>query len=390
MPTRRRGRMEDRMILEAQFQGTNMAVRAYLRWEGSRWTLSLTEDGQVPNIVVGHNRDEGSYTQFGYIPAPGALFDLEYTPQGEISTLRWAYQGKSIVPYPAWMKADQECVTGFTVQGRLETDYYLIRHRGTSRYTPQEARTLDTSDFLERINPQEEERYFADPEGQMASFTRDLVAGVEDDLLALKIIHDWVTSRIFYDRECYHNGQNLCPTDPYGTVRNRKSVCEGYADLMEEMGALAGLPIRSIGGFVKGGGFYTEGVPSRHAYNIVFVNDQWLLLDATHDTGNFWIDGVFTEGKRHNNKLFVPMEYTWWYYHPYRREYQFREQPLSYEEFEAMEQNGMNLSFSYEELHQQQLALEDFLPFRIQTEEEVYSLRLRRNQDTKLSWSPRD
>jgi hypothetical protein len=383
-----RGRNEDRMVIEARFEGTNIEVRAYLRWEGTRWVLSLNEDGTEPYLGVGHDRDEGSYTQYGYIHAESADFQIAHSAQGEIASFQWEYRGQAFGPYPGWIKADQQYVTDFEVQGNLKTDFYLMKYLGTSRYTPDEARNLDTTPYLARINPQAEARFFADPEGEMAAFTQALVAGVEDDFLALKIIHDWVTSRIYYDKECYQDGRNLCPTDPYGTVSNRKSVCEGYADLMEEMGLFAELPIRSIGGFVKGGGFYEEGVPSRHAYNIVFVNNQWLLLDATHDTGNYWIGGVFTEGKRHNNKLFVPMEYTWWYYHPYRREYQFREPLLTYEEFERMEQDGMNVSFVYQELHHQQLALKAPLPFRIKTEDEVYSIYLKREQATKLSWSP--
>jgi len=382
------GIYEDRLIVSFGFADTNVEVRAYLRWDKGTWQVSMVEgDPQSTYIGVGHDRDEHDYTQFGFARVNDYTLDIDHDEVGEIANISLDMGTETLGYFGDWIKADVYRVLDFSGIAQFRTEFYVIPDIGRSQYSALEARYLDTTGYTGRITPALTTQVFADPETYLPSLVKELLQGVEDDFLAIKILHDWVTKNIYYDLDCYQGGRNTCPTDPYGTVLNHKSVCEGFAKLMEQLGRYAHLPIMSIGGYVKGGGFYTEGQLTRHAYNIVYVNGQWYIVDATHDTGNSWQAGVFKDGRQSNNKLFLPMEYTWWYYHPYRPQYQFRDPLISYDQYRDLNQNGMNVSFIYELGSAGELTIVHPIPLKVQPDQQAYVLVVSAPAHTKFSFT---
>jgi hypothetical protein len=50
--------------------------------------------GLSPYLGVGHDRDEGSYTQYGYIHAESADFQIAHSAQGEIASFNGSIVGR--------------------------------------------------------------------------------------------------------------------------------------------------------------------------------------------------------------------------------------------------------------------------------------------------------
>jgi hypothetical protein len=102
----------------------------------------------------------------------------------------------------------------------------------------------------------------------------------------IKRIYAWITYNIAYDNEGFMTAK-LSPQSTTQTILCRKGVCEHYADLFVEMCAYAGLRAKKIIGYSKGMG-YEQGDKfyySDHAWNAVFLDGKWQLLDATWGSG---------------------------------------------------------------------------------------------------------
>ena len=90
----------------------------------------------------------------------------------------------------------------------------------------------------------------------------------------IKYIHDWIIDNVEYDTS---NGNNTA--DIYGCLVNKKVVCEGYARafkyLMDE------LEIPCV--LVSGTATDENGKSERHAWNYVYIKNNWYAIDTTWD-----------------------------------------------------------------------------------------------------------
>lgn len=129
------------------------------------------------------------------------------------------------------------------------------------------------------------------------TITKDAVSDY-DKLLK---INDWVAQNIYYDWDSYLKG-NYGRTDAYGTLVNKKSVCQEYAELTQELLRAAGIPARLVIGHALGAsasGRDWEEVDhenSNHAWNEAFVDNRWVILDTTWNSGNKYENGSFKKG----------------------------------------------------------------------------------------------
>ncbi|XP_033760531.1 kyphoscoliosis peptidase-like [Pecten maximus] len=115
----------------------------------------------------------------------------------------------------------------------------------------------------------------------------------KNQLEKVRSIYQWVSKNIDYDVAGYLNlgGAQRKSCDPESVLRNRSSVCQGYADLVLSLCKEAGVPVKTISGFSKGysykaGVAITTNSDTNHAWNAVFVNNEWRLIDCTWDAGH--------------------------------------------------------------------------------------------------------
>ena len=103
---------------------------------------------------------------------------------------------------------------------------------------------------------------------------RDTLDGY-DDYTKIISVHDFIVNNAEYEKDS--TSQNVY--NMYGALIDYKAVCEGYAKgfkyLMDE------LNIPCI--VACGVGTNSEGYTENHAWNYVYINDEWYALDATWD-----------------------------------------------------------------------------------------------------------
>lgn len=133
---------------------------------------------------------------------------------------------------------------------------------------------------------------------EIKKLAHEITKDASNDYDKLIKINEWVAQNIYYDWDGYIAG-NYGRTDAYGTLEARKSVCQGYAELTNALLRSIGIPSRVVSGHALGvsaSGNYWDAVDhteSNHAWNEAYVDDRWIILDTTWNSGNKYEDGKF-------------------------------------------------------------------------------------------------
>jgi len=169
----------------------------------------------------------------------------------------------------------------------------------------------------------------ANVETSIESVAKYIVSKESDPMLRVKALHDYVADRIAYDAESYFAGK-YPPQDAETVFRTHKSVCAGYAKLLEALGKAAGEEIIYVVGDAR---TQTSDLSGQgHAWNAAKVNGQWYLIDATWDSG--YVDRAkgFTKNYR-TEYLMPPPEVIGITHFPKDQEWQLRSNPINLGEF---------------------------------------------------------
>lgn len=134
-----------------------------------------------------------------------------------------------------------------------------------------------------------------------------LTSGLTTDLLKTRAIFFWITENIKYDTKEYHcdsaqsyytrirSTLNIDNQKRYDsaynarildTVLKRKAgICDGYARLFKTLCNEANIKSELVVGMGKNKLEAMDTYDSNHAWNCVFIADQWLLVDACWGAG---------------------------------------------------------------------------------------------------------
>ena len=124
---------------------------------------------------------------------------------------------------------------------------------------------------------------------KVESIKNNLVEQLEYDSNYNKIlkIHNTLINSIEYDSDSNKNTSH----NIYGTLVNKKAVCEGYAKAFKYL--LDSLNIESI--LVSGTGTNSSGDSESHMWNYVKLDENWYGVDVT------WDDPIIVGGTSKNN-----------------------------------------------------------------------------------------
>ncbi|NWZ37142.1 KY peptidase, partial [Brachypodius atriceps] len=131
-----------------------------------------------------------------------------------------------------------------------------------------------------------------------------LLKQARTDLEKVRVIWMWICHHIEYDVVGYHNKSQLS-SKPRDVLQMGKSICEGYAELFEHMCRLAGIQCKKLSGHAKGYGYKTGQTftgDSDHAWNAVYLEGRWHLLDSTWGSGS--VDDAFTKFTYRYNEFY--------------------------------------------------------------------------------------
>ena len=155
----------------------------------------------------------------------------------------------------------------------------------------------------------------ASEETSIESVALAIPAKEPDPVLRLRALHDWVATRLRYDRAreaappqaaplahfweaSAHTpvtGFSMQTFGPYPPAADRVfearvGVCGDYASLLSELGKYAGLDVKYVTGYARSWGPEDEGY---HSWNVGHVGDRWLMIDATWDSQPYSTDYLF-------------------------------------------------------------------------------------------------
>lgn len=148
-------------------------------------------------------------------------------------------------------------------------------------------------------------------------------------------IYRWLTLNIAYDVDGFFGRDSKKSCSAEDVLKNKLSVCSGYANLFKAMGKAAGLEIEVVSGYAKGYG-YKPGQRiqgSNHAWNALRIDDKWYLSDATWGAGHVGNDMMFHREPNSYRFLMDP-EYAILDHLPEDEKWQCMDEPVSKEIFE--------------------------------------------------------
>ncbi|XP_052543268.1 kyphoscoliosis peptidase isoform X1 [Tympanuchus pallidicinctus] len=131
-----------------------------------------------------------------------------------------------------------------------------------------------------------------------------LLKQARTDLEKVRVIWMWICHHIEYDVVGFHN-KSLRLCEPTDVLRTGKSVCEGYAGLFQQMCSFAGIQCMKLSGYSKGYGYkigQTFQGNSDHAWNAVYLDGRWHLLDSTWGSGT--VDDTSTKFTYRYNEFY--------------------------------------------------------------------------------------
>lgn len=119
------------------------------------------------------------------------------------------------------------------------------------------------------------------------------------DMEKLKNIHDWLIQRTEYDYSYMLPDTGTA----YGTIVEQRSVCSGFAAAYKYIADLAGLQTLYVTGKFRD---TQTGQYVPHAWNIVYVNKQYYLVDVTLDKA---FKNIFLLSSVNNNTHYIDRNY---------------------------------------------------------------------------------
>jgi transglutaminase/protease-like cytokinesis protein 3 len=141
-------------------------------------------------------------------------------------------------------------------------------------------------------------RIASDEHATIASVARYLAMRIPDQARLVKALHDYVILRVRYDdavasrldaasaalakRGMWSFGDpgdralDIPDQTPEVVLARGTAVCDGFAKLLVELGAAAGIHIEEVTGHVRGTAY-------PHAWNAAEIDGRWYLIDATWD-----------------------------------------------------------------------------------------------------------
>jgi hypothetical protein len=178
---------------------------------------------------------------------------------------------------------------------------------------------------------------FTDPERFLEPLVKRLLEGARDDFHKTKILHDWIAENIAYDVGSYFTGPDDRDESDNALVQ-REAVCHGYASLFKRMCTLAGIPCQDISGYGRGYSFFsgrsTDVREVNHAWNAVYIDEAWYLVDVTWDAG--YVEERAYRKEYRTTYLFMEPRYFVFTHLPSDPRWQLLSKPLSSGQFEQL------------------------------------------------------
>jgi hypothetical protein len=141
---------------------------------------------------------------------------------------------------------------------------------------------------------------------EIASLAKTITNGINKDYEKAKAIHQWVAGNIWYNNDWLNGiGDNdavmLKGEDTWTStyvLRNKRGVCDGYANLTAALLRAVGIPAKRIEGFTGSNVFES------HGWVEAYADSRWINIDSTWDSKNVYENGKFSPKQASGNRWF--------------------------------------------------------------------------------------
>ena len=114
---------------------------------------------------------------------------------------------------------------------------------------------------------------------------RSLVVAAHSDDDKARLIFAWLAYHVAYDTH-YLQGNRSRSYSPAEVLRNRRSICQGYADLFTTLARLMQVPAHTVTGYARTSARDAMPQEPNHAWNVYLANGTWHLTDPTWAAGS--------------------------------------------------------------------------------------------------------
>ena len=104
---------------------------------------------------------------------------------------------------------------------------------------------------------------------EIKDFTDELVKDAPTVARVYRLIYNYVSQNVKY-------ADGYVSNEPYDVFKNKKAVCQGYANLLNVMLHTQGIPVINANGWLNNGAFMG------HAWNYAYFSGAWRLSDPTN------------------------------------------------------------------------------------------------------------
>jgi transglutaminase/protease-like cytokinesis protein 3 len=139
---------------------------------------------------------------------------------------------------------------------------------------------------------------------ELNKLTHNLTKDLKTDIEKFRAIYLWICKNIANDFSLYFLNQRKRKRFAIDSIKlqnwnskfknklfkkllkNKRTICTGYAYLLKEMCAIVGIESKMVNGFGRTAtvNFTKLNIPN-HTWNIVKINNKWYLCDPTWSTG---------------------------------------------------------------------------------------------------------
>lgn len=149
-------------------------------------------------------------------------------------------------------------------------------------------------------------------DGDIEDMAKEITADCENDYDRALALHDWICENIYYDEDSITDEGNTAPYTATQVLRERRAVCLGYANLYAAFLRSLDIPTNVVAGYGLGVGTgdnrwneeNIETIDSNHAWNEVYIDNRWVIVDTTWDSKNKIRKGVKIRDNNYSHLYF--------------------------------------------------------------------------------------
>lgn len=271
-------------------------------YPGCNISIQITEDNKLDVYGINNNINE-KYIVYRFMDSSGEVLD-QFTDEANQDG---SYRSILTIPNNAYQFAvftGPERYGEYT--GYIINYVYLVQdeYGGTSvEVSPAYASNIEQFEKPKSMSSALKNTYsICSEHDSIQALVQNITQGYVSDYDKALAIHDWVCSNIYYDDDSIDENGNTAPYVATDVLSEKRAVCLGYANLYAALCRAVSIPCNVVTGYALGVAESADikwnenninSPDANHAWNEVYLNEHWVIVDTTWDSRN-----KITNGRR--------------------------------------------------------------------------------------------